>query len=102
MVSSYLGAHTAFPVRMRFREVSSLVTLGRLGEAAELARPSLFQLMRVAPEQDYGFLQRTGGALDILSLKRLVSPPPKPHQTWKSALAEVKRASEPALEKSES
>ena len=102
VVSAYLGAHTAFPVRMRFREVSCLVTLGRLGEAAQLAEPYLSQLLMVVPEQDQGFLHRTGSSLDMLSLKRLVSPPPKPHRTWKSALAEMKRASEPSLGASES
>ena len=70
--------------------------------AAQLAEPYLSQLLMVVPEQDQGFLHRTGSSLDMLSLKRLVSPPPKPHRTWKSALAEMKRASEPSLGASES
>lgn len=90
-VGEYLGVHTPFPVRMAFREVSSLVTLGRDGEAADIAKRFLPDLRRVASEQDVQFLRRTGQSLDMLALKGLVSGPPEGHKNWKQALTSVKK-----------
>ena len=87
-VEEYMGARTPFPVRMAFREVSSLVALGREEEAASIAMEFLPDLRRVAPEQDEQFLRRTGQALDMLTLKSLIPSPPKANVTWKTTLTE--------------
>jgi hypothetical protein len=93
VVRDYLGHRAAFPLRMAFRQVNCLIALQRLEEAASLARPMLQDLLTVAAEQDLGFLQRTGSALDILSLKGLLPQPPSAQRSWKAALVAVKNGS---------
>ena len=85
-VGEYMGNRSPFVVRMKFREVSSLVALGRDGEAATLAKDSLEDLRAAAPRQDLPFLDRTAMGLDMLSLKGLISSPPGGQLSWKPVL----------------
>lgn len=87
-VGEYMGSRSPFAVRMKFREVSALVALGRDGEAAALAKESLEDLRAVAPRQDLPFLDRTAMGLDMLSLKGLISSPPGGQLSWKPVLSD--------------
>lgn len=90
-VSLYMGVRAPFPVRMKFRQVSSLVALGREEEASKLARESLDDLRATAGEQDVPFLDRTCMALDMLSIKGLIPPPPGGTLSWKPVLTEDRK-----------
>ena len=91
-VEEYLGPREQFVVRMRFREVSALVALGREGEAADLAREHLNLLLKVAREQDNAFLQMTGNSLNALSMKGLIPSPPGEKKSWRSSLLQAEEA----------
>lgn len=85
-VSEYMGNRSPFAVRMKYRQISALVALGRDGEAAALVKDSLEDLRAVAPQQDLPFLDRTAMGLDMLSLKGLISSPPGGQLSWKPVL----------------
>ena len=86
-VADYLGERSPFAVRMRFRQVTCLVSLGQLDEAARLCREGATDLVRVAYKQDSDFLNRTGGNLELLSAKGLFKRPPDGHENWRNYLS---------------
>lgn len=85
-VRQYLGPRDPFCVRMAYREVAALVSLGREGEAAELATQNLAHLKREIRSQDQQFVALTGGNLDLLHRKALFPKPPAELGTWKAYL----------------
>lgn len=91
-VSEYLGDRNPFVVRMRFRQVTCLVSLGQLKEGAKLAERHLIDLYTVATEQDRMFLRRTGSALDLLTNRGLFKQPPE-GSTWRAYLGTLGKES---------
>jgi tetratricopeptide (TPR) repeat protein len=94
-VREYLGPRHPFVVRQSFREVCTLVALGRRKEAGELARVNMTALKLVAEEQDTVFMTTTGESIDILHRQGEYVGPPPGFGNWKSYLASLSPAQQP-------
>ena len=99
-VRDYLGPRHPFVVRMAFREVSALISLGRDEEAQAIAKENIGLLKLVAAEQDSQFLRSTGGALDQLHRKGKFEGAPESFETWKSYLNSLAQESASGTAKS--
>lgn len=87
-VREYAGFKEPFPIRMTFRHVTALVSLGRKGEAAKLAKTYLTELQRTKDEHDRSFLTVSAGSLDILVNAGLLHGPPGTLLTWRRHLTQ--------------
>ena len=88
-VADYMGSRSPFAVRMRFRQVTCLISLGQLDEAARLCKEGATDLVRVAHKQDADFLNRTGGNLELLTARGLFKRPPDGHENWRNYLSSL-------------
>ena len=88
-VADYMGARSPFAVRMKFRQVTCLISLGQLDEAARLCKEGAADLVRVAHKQDSDFLNRTGGNLELLTARGMFKRPPEGHENWRSYLSSL-------------
>lgn len=96
-VRDYLGPRHPFVVRQQYREVCSLVTLGKIDEARTLARKNLGLLKMVANEQDKQFLSNTGGCLDIMHRQGRFGGPPDGFDSWRSYLPSLNTGEQPVM-----